>query len=55
MGEKLGGLLQTVSMAIAGMAFAFIKGWYFSLILFCYFPLMFVVTLFSSMAWQAGF
>ena len=46
---------MTISMAIAGLVFAFLKGWYFSLLLFCYFPIMFVITLFTSMAWAAGY
>lgn len=41
-------------MGVAGMSFAFIRGWYFSLILLCYFPLVFAFSVFTAMVWSKG-
>jgi hypothetical protein len=42
-------------MAIAGLFFSFFKGWYYSLLLLAYFPLMFISAFLISFSMQRGF
>ena len=42
-------------MSISGMFFAFFKGWYFSCLLLCYFPILFGMTVFITFTFQRGF
>lgn len=40
LGEKMGTILLAVAMCIAGLTFAFTKGWSFSLVLLAVFPFL---------------
>jgi ABC-type multidrug transport system fused ATPase/permease subunit len=54
LGEKMGTIILAFSMTIAGLAFAFTKGWSFSLILLVSFPFLGVTTALMSKVMQAG-
>jgi hypothetical protein len=43
------------AMSLSGMFFAFFKGALFSSILICYFPIMFGMTYFITVAFSTGF
>lgn len=43
------------AMSCGGLFFAFFKGWYFSCLLMCYFPLMFAMTFLIGKSFSAGF
>lgn len=47
--------MMTLAMSFSGMFFAFFKGWLFSVILLAYFPFMFVVAFFSTVAFASGY
>jgi hypothetical protein len=42
LGEKMGTIMLSFAMSIAGLFFAFFIGWWFSLILFFVFPVIFL-------------
>ena len=47
--------MMTLSMSVAGMLFAFFKGWAYSLVLLAYFPFMFLVAFFSTVGFSSGY
>lgn len=54
-GEKIGIIVMAFGMSISGLFFSFFKGWFFSAILFCYFPFMLGASFFIGMSMQRGF
>lgn len=54
-GEKMGAIIMAFAMTIAGLSFAFIKGWSFSLVVMGAFPFIFVATTLLSKVMQQGF
>jgi hypothetical protein len=54
-GEKIGTICQAFAMSTSGLFFAFFKGAYFSALLLCYFPIMFGMTYFITVAFSQGF
>ncbi len=43
------------AMSCSGLFFAFFKGWFFSLLLMAYFPVMFIMTVVITIAFSKGF
>ena len=43
------------AMSCSGIFFAFFKGWYFSLLLLCYFPVLFSMTILITVAFSKGY
>ena len=43
------------AMSFSGIFFAFFKGWYFSLLLLCYFPVLFAMTILITLTFSKGF
>lgn len=43
------------AMSCSGLFFAYFKGWYFSALLMCYFPVMFIMTVVITIAFSKGF
>ena len=54
-GEKMGTIIQTFSISVAGLAMAFTKGWSFSLVLFACFPPLIVSMAMLTAVMQTGF
>lgn len=54
-GEKMGQILLALAMCISGLSFAFIRGWWMSLILLFAFPVIFLGTSLIGAAIQSGF
>jgi ATP-binding cassette, subfamily B (MDR/TAP), member 1 len=54
LGEKMGTIILAYSMTVAGLAFAFTKGWSFSLVLLVVFPFLGVTTSLMSKVMSAG-
>jgi ATP-binding cassette subfamily B (MDR/TAP) protein 1 len=54
LGEKMGTIIMAFSMTVAGLAFAFTKGWSFSLILLVGFPFIGVTTALMSKVQSQG-
>ena len=46
---------MAVGMSVAGLFFSFFKGWYFSLILLIYFPVMLIAGIGVGMSFSVGF
>jgi ABC-type multidrug transport system fused ATPase/permease subunit len=51
----MGQILLSMAMCVSGLSFAFIRGWWMSLILLFAFPLIFIGTSLISVAIQNGF
>lgn len=54
LGEKMGTIILAFSMTFSGLAFAFTKGWSFSLVLFAAFPLLGMTTALMSKVMSRG-
>jgi len=55
LGEKMGTIQLSFAMTISGLFFAFFRGWWFSLILLFFFPVLFLTTHLIIVAMQSGF
>lgn len=55
LGEKMGTIILAFAMTFAGLAFAFSKGWSFSLVLLAAFPFLGVTTSLTTKVMQSGF
>ena len=55
LGEKMGTIILGFSMTVAGLAFAFSKGWSFSLCILATFPIIGGITGLMTNVVQAGF
>ena len=55
LGEKMGTIILAFAMTIAGLAFAFSKGWSFSLVVMGAFPGIMVTTSVLTKTMQGGF
>jgi ABC-type transport system involved in cytochrome bd biosynthesis fused ATPase/permease subunit len=51
----MGSILLSFAMCLAGLAFAFIKGWDFSLVMLGTFPFLMMATVFMNKVMQSGF
>ena len=54
-GEKIGIIIMAFGMSVAGLLFSFFKGWYFSLILLIYFPVMLIAGICVGISFSIGF
>lgn len=54
-GEKLGTLVVALSMAMSGIIFSMLKGWYYCLLLLLYFPIIFLMGFLIIFAVSRGF
>jgi len=54
-GEKLGTIILSFAMSFSGLFFSFFKGWFYSAILLCYFPIMLFGAIFIGVAFSRGF
>jgi len=48
-------ILLSYGMCVSGIFFAFFRGWYFSLILLAFFPIILLTSYFLTVAMQSGF
>jgi len=55
LGEKMGTIIMAFSMTISGLAFAFSKGWSFSLVVLVSFPAIAITTNLLTKIVQGGF
>ncbi|CDW88003.1 abc transporter family protein [Stylonychia lemnae] len=55
LGEKIGAILMSIGMCLAGLFFAFFRGWIFSLILLAAFPIVMILLGTTGKAMQNGF
>lgn len=54
-GDKMGSILMSFCMSIAGLAFAFSKGWSFSLVILATFPFMMTMGSLMRVMMASGF
>ena len=55
LGEKMGQILLSLAMCVAGLSFAFVRGWWMSLILLFAFPVLMLASLLIGTAVASGF
>ena len=55
LGEKMSTIVVAFAMCVAGLTFAFTKGWSFSLVLLAVFPVIVITTSLMTKVMQAGF
>ena len=55
LGEKMGSIIMGVAMTVSGLAFAFAKGWSFSLVIMGSFPSIMIATGLLTKIMQSGF
>jgi ATP-binding cassette, subfamily B (MDR/TAP), member 1 len=55
LGEKMGMILLSCAMCVSGIFFAFFRGYYFSLLLLAFFPLILLTSYMLTVAVQSGF
>jgi ABC-type multidrug transport system fused ATPase/permease subunit len=55
LGEKMGQIILSMAMCVSGLAFAFVRGWWMSLILLFVFPVLMIASMLISHAVASGF
>ena len=48
-------IVMAFGMSFSGLFFAFFKGWFYSLLLLAYFPIMMTASVFIGVAFSRGF